>query len=286
MAPAERLLSGRAPCYTIGSPEPGGNFMCLIIVGFGVHPQWPLLVAANRDEFHARETAPSAFWEDQPGLLAGRDLVAGGTWMGITRKGRFAAVTNYRDPARTAPAPRSRGELPTRFLAGTADPDDYLRELCANMQDYAGFNLLVGDSSSLWYLSNTAAARPQPLGPGIYGLSNARLDTPWPKVEQGKALLAELLRQGTPAHSELAAVVSDKCLAEPEQLHDHGLHGDMDLLLSAQFIAAGSYGTRCTTTIRAGATEISWRELSFDAEGRETARVRERFAPERSLREA
>ena len=259
--------------------------MCLIIIGFAVHEQWPLLVAANRDEYHARESAPAAFWEDQPALLAGRDLVAGGTWMGVTRNGRFAAVTNYRDPARTAPAALSRGELPTRFLAGNTDPGDYLERLRADMHDYAGFNLLVGDSSSLWYLSNASGARPQRLDPGIYGLSNARLDTPWPKVEQGKTRLAELLRKGTPAHSELAAVVGGRALAQAEELHAHGLHGEMDLLLSAQFISAGIYGTRCTTTIRAGTAEISWRELSFDAEGRETARVKERFAPERSPRQ-
>mgnify|MGYP001823933412 FL=1 len=252
--------------------------MCLVIVGHQQHPRWPLLVAANRDEFHIRATAPSAFWDEHKGLLAGRDLEAGGTWMGVTRGGRFAAVTNFRDPARTAPAPRSRGELPLNFLLGTDAPLDYLRAVEPRMSDYAGFNLLVGDGRTLCYLGNDSSGGPQALAPGIYGLSNARLDTPWPKVQLGKNTLATLLEDESLTHDSLAMAVNDRALAAPEALIDHGLHGDMDVLLSAQFISAGSYGTRSTTTILQGTDSLGWREISFDQQGRVSGTVSEEFA--------
>ncbi len=252
--------------------------MCLVIVGHQQHREWPLLVAANRDEFHARPTAPAAFWTEYPQLLAGKDLEAGGTWMGVTRSGRFAAVTNFRDPARTAPAPRSRGELPVDFLLGSDSPMAYLENVAARMDDYAGFNLLVGDGDSLCYLGNDSAGGPLALAPGVYGLSNDRLDTPWPKVQLGKTSLSATLEGSELTHDTLATAVSDRVLAAPEALSDHGLHGEMDVLLSAQFISAGSYGTRSTTTILQGTDRLSWREVSFNDQGRITGTVSEEFA--------
>jgi len=251
--------------------------MCLVIIGHQQHPQWPLLIAANRDEFHARATAPSHFWREQGDMLAGKDLEAGGTWMGIHRNGRFAAVTNYRDPARTAPAPRSRGELPTAFLLGSDTPLDYLAKVSERMSDYAGFNLLVGDNDSLCYLGNDGQTGPQLLTPGVYGLSNARLDTPWPKVERGKTVMSQLLASSELGHRSLASAVSDPALARPEELQAQGLDGEMDVLLSAQFISAGGYGTRSTTTILRGQDELSWRETSFDEQGRITSTVEEQL---------
>ena len=255
--------------------------MCLLIFAHRVDSQLPLIVAANRDEFHARPTTASHFWSDHPDLLAGRDLQLGGTWMGVTRGGsspdeagggRFAAVTNYRDPARTAPAPRSRGELPLGFLAGVEHPADYLEKLHRDADDYAGFNLLVGDSNELWYFTNSTPAaerQPQRLEPGIYGLSNARLDTPWPKVELGKQKLVQLLAAGGPDHDALASVVADPQLAEAKTLQQLGMGGEMDRLLSAQFIVTESYGTRSTTTLWLDQQgRGSWRESSFDARGR------------------
>jgi uncharacterized protein with NRDE domain len=202
--------------------------------------------------------------------LAGRDLEQGGTWMGITRGGRFAAITNYRDPARTAPAPRSRGELPLQFLVGDTTPDVYLDELRSRAKDYAGFNLLLGDGEDLWYYSNSNGGNdPRSLPPGIYGLSNAQLDTPWPKVETGKQKLAELLESGSPAdHDALLAVVADRSKADPGALVQQGLDGEMDQVLSAQFIVTGSYGTRSSTTLwREHSGTAHWRELSFDTMG-------------------
>lgn len=254
--------------------------MCLVIFAYRSHPRYPLLLAANRDEFHARPTAPAAFWAEQPDLLAGRDLEAGGTWMGITRTGRFAAITNFRDPARTAPGQRSRGELPLRFLLGVEPPDACLQAISARDSDYAGFNLLLGDRGSLWYYSNSlppAERYPRQLVPGIYGLSNAHLDTPWPKVVTGKSRMRALLG-GRVGHDRLGETVSDVALADEQALHPQGLSGEMDRLLSAQFITTPDYGTRTTTTLWLDDSGIaSWRERGFDPTGLATGSVTEQF---------
>ena len=253
--------------------------MCLIIFAHRTAPQYPLLVAANRDEFHARPTAASGFWRDQPGLLAGKDLEQGGTWMGITRSGRFAAVTNYRDPSRTAPAPRSRGGLTLDFLTGSLPPQAYLEQIAASAGEYAGFNLLLGDRQGLWYFSNSCPG-PRELEPGIYGLSNARLDTAWPKVETGKKSLAGALCREID-HQQLATAVSDRLIASLEDLDRHGLGGDMEQLLSAQFIVNEFYGTRATTTLLVDSDDNAyWRELSFNGGGMETGRVELDFSLE------
>jgi len=255
--------------------------MCLLIFAYKAHPRYPLVLAANRDEFYARPTAAADFWPEQPNLLAGRDLEQGGTWMGITRDGRFAAVTNYRDPARTAPAPRSRGELPLDYLTGNVDPAVFLRGLLDRAGDYAGFNLLAGTADNLWYLTNSlpgTARTPTRLAPGLHGLSNARLDTAWPKVVLGKTRLATLLQADRLDHEALARVVADRNPASPEALGRQGLDSDMDQLLSAQFITTPAYGTRSSTTLwvdRRG--EAHWRELSFDATGMEIDRREQAF---------
>jgi uncharacterized protein with NRDE domain len=252
--------------------------MCLLIFAHQTSTRYPLVVAANRDEFHARPTAPSAFWADYPGLLAGKDLDQGGTWMGMTGDGRCAAITNYRDPSRTVAAPRSRGELPLGYLTGQQDPQAYLQDIAARATEYAGFNLLLGDRDHLWYFTNslpTAECAPLCLPPGIYGLSNARLDTPWPKVETGKSKLEKLLDDKPLAHDALAAVVSDQKLADVQALRPHGMETEMDQLLSAQFIVTGRYGTRSSTTLWTDSSGLaSWRELSFNELG-EIREVRE-----------
>lgn len=242
--------------------------MCLLIFAHQVSLEYPLQVTANRDEFYARPTAMSDFWAEYPELLAGRDLQQGGTWMGVTRGGRFAAVTNYRDPARTFVAPRSRGELPLGYLTGSRPPQDFLRDLTPRAGDYAGFNLLVGDRHSLWYLTNSDDLAPRCLRPGVYGLSNAVLDTPWPKVELGKANLLALQKKSGISHDALAALVADRQLADQGGLVSQGLDGTMDPILSAQFIVAEAYGTRSTTTLWTDAdARISWREQCFSEQG-------------------
>jgi uncharacterized protein with NRDE domain len=244
--------------------------MCLIVFAWQPGGDYPLLLAANRDEFHRRSAAPMAWWEDAPQILAGRDLEAGGTWLGVTANGRLAAVTNVRDPqAERGQAARSRGDLTREFLQGTMPPDAYLQEVSARVGQYQGFNLLVGDCDSLWYLhgSPAAPAEPQELRPAVYGLSNAALDVPWPKVEHAKAKLAAIAT-APPSLGALRACVTDRSLASPEALSVQSLEGEMAQRLSAQFIVTPEYGTRCNSALlvrRDGQIQIA--EQRFGADG-------------------
>lgn len=246
--------------------------MCLIVFAWRQHPSAALLLAANRDEFHARPAAPAGFWPQAPGILAGRDLEARGTWLGISRAGRFAAITNIRDPgAGERRAPRSRGELTRDFLDGNTPPQEYLEDVASRMGNYQGFNLLVGDLDSLWYLhgAREAPGLPARLAPGIYGLSNAALDVPWPKVERARAALAAALTAGAPPdHEALRRCVQDRRLADAAALSGHGLEGEMARRLSAQFIVTPGYGTRCCTTLRLHADgRRDFAEQRFDSAG-------------------
>jgi uncharacterized protein with NRDE domain len=247
--------------------------MCLIVLAWHRHPDYALLLAANRDEFHRRPSAPAAYWEDAPSVLAGRDLEAGGTWLGVSRRGRFAAITNIRDPGSEGTAPRSRGELTRRFLEGDESPREYLAGVHALRGQYQGFNLLVADGEALWYLHGAPgeAASPHPLAPGIYALSNAALDVPWPKVERARRAMSATLEGGAgpaPDAAALRACVADRQLAAASQLHGSDMSGEMARRLSAQFIVTPEYGTRCTTTLRwhrAGGVEFT--EQRFAADG-------------------
>jgi uncharacterized protein with NRDE domain len=254
--------------------------MCLILVAYRTLADYPLMVAANRDEFHARPTAPAAFWDEHPDIFAGRDLQAGGTWMGVSRDGRFAAITNYRDPQATAPAPRTRGELTANYLAGNQPAETYLRSIARCANEYAGFNLLLGEAGELWYFSNsTADDAPRKLDPGLYGLSNARLDTPWPKVLLGKQALQNQIHSA-PSHQRLASVVSSRELASPERLRAQGLEGEMDQMLSAQFIVNPTYGTRATTTLWQEADgTLQLREMNFSPGGQTEAVIEQSLTP-------
>jgi uncharacterized protein with NRDE domain len=222
--------------------------MCLIIFAHQLHRRYPLLVAANRDEHYQRSTASAGFWQHQPQLLAGRDLVAGGTWLGITRGGRFAAITNHRNPPTTPATPRSRGMLTLDFLTSTASPGEYLQRLAHEAGSYAGFNLILGDADQLYYYSNLENCI-RPLAPGLYSLSNALLDTPWPKQTRGAAQMQNLLAQDAISHDELAATVGSKHIEPDDRLPDTGVGLEFERLLSAQFIVAPDYGTRTTSTL-------------------------------------
>lgn len=262
------------------SPAPPGTVsslgMCLIMFAYRQREDIPLLLAANRDEYHARPTRAAGFWPEHPQLLAGRDLQAGGTWLGITRQGRFAAITNFRDPSRTAPAPRSRGELTLEFLLGADSPGDYIQRYRGVEDQYAGFNLLLGNRAELWYYSN-AGGGARELQPGIYGLSNALLDTPWPKVKQGSAALRRALAS-PPDHRQLAVALGDRQLASDAELQLQGLEGEMEKALSAQFIVDPVYGTRASTTLWITAEgEVHFREISYSAGGGEDNQVEEVF---------
>lgn len=227
--------------------------MCLVLLAYRVHPSYPLVVAANRDEFFRRPTRQAAFWSvapGNPGLLAGQDLSHGGTWLGLSRQGRFAAITNIRDPARSAGA-RSRGALTRDYLLAEEDADHYLDRLAGSLADYGGFNLLLADRDRLFCL-HSLEGRPRELGPGIHGFSNGGPDSDWHKVAEGKRLLARLVENATSLDTDsLLALMADSDPAPDHQLPSTGLPLELERLLSARFIVnpARDYGTRCSTAI-------------------------------------
>jgi uncharacterized protein with NRDE domain len=219
--------------------------MCLIVFAWRPSHPLPLVLAANRDEFYDRPSQPLAPWKDAPGIYGGRDLQAGGTWLAAGPQGRYAALTNIRDP-RQPPFGRSRGELPVQFLRGELGPEAFLAELAERAEDYSAFNLLVGDARQLWLL-NSREGTPRPLSEGIYGLSNAALDTPWPKVEKGKALLSECLVEPQPP--SLLDLLHDPQQPPDSALPDTGVGLNTERLLSGIFIATRSYGTLASTAL-------------------------------------
>jgi uncharacterized protein with NRDE domain len=249
--------------------------MCLILVAWQAHPDYPLVVAANRDEFFARRSASADFWGDAPKILAGRDLEAGGTWLGITRDGRFAALTNYRDPSRHRENAPSRGRLVADFLAGAMGIDAYLDGL--DPAACNGFNLLLGDGQRLVAYGNVARQRHE-LAPGVYGLSNALLDTPWPKVGAGKTALAAALA-ALPDETALFRLLRDDRRHPDETLPATGVSLEWERLLSAAFIRSPDYGTRCSTVLKLGAGgTVSFDEQTWLPGGAAGERRRFRFA--------
>lgn len=236
--------------------------MCLILIAWQTRIDVPLLVAANRDEFFARPTAPAVYWQDAPQILAGRDLEAGGTWLGITRNGRFAALTNFRDPQRQLPDKRSRGELVASFLGGTSSPADYAHEIARDADRYNGFNLLIADRRELRYVSNAGGVAAA-LAPGVYGLSNHLLDTPWPKVARARSELAASLA-AMPQTEPLFAMLRDESIAPDEHLPRTGVSLEWERLLSAAFVQSPDYGTRCSTVLTLSSSgEVDFEERSF-----------------------
>jgi uncharacterized protein with NRDE domain len=222
--------------------------MCLIVLAWRTRPDYRLIVAANRDEYFGRPSAPAEFWDDHRNVLAGRDLEAGGTWLGITLEGRFAALTNYRNPADRKTGVPSRGALVSDFLTGKATPAEYVDEIGRKATDYNGFSLLVGDSNALWFTSNRGE-RAVRVTPGVHGLSNHLLDTPWPKVENAKAKLAEELKKPFDAAAAFALLGNTERAASAE-LPSTGVSLELEERLSAiRILAAGGYGTRCSTVV-------------------------------------
>jgi uncharacterized protein with NRDE domain len=221
--------------------------MCLILVAWRVHADYPLVVAANRDEFFARPTAPAAFWNDAPQVLAGRDLDAGGTWMGVTRSGRFAALTNFRDPAQNRIGAPSRGALVAEFLTGSEAPQACFERIAARGRECNGYNLLASDGETLWWSSNMGGT-PRSLAPGVFGVSNHLLDTPWPKVGAGKTALAQAL-DSLPDDQPLFDLLRDDGIHPDENLPQTGIPLDWERLLSSAFVKSPDYGTRGSTVL-------------------------------------
>ncbi len=249
--------------------------MCLVVLAFQVSDDQPLVLAANRDEFHARPAREAHWWPDAGDILAGRDLEAGGTWLGVNRAGRFATVTNFRDAHAPAGDTLSRGRLVTDFLAGEQPPLEYLRSIDA--EAFAGFNLLVGDTRGVAYLSNRGAGLRE-LPPGIYGLSNATLDTPWEKVERSKARLAGLLESQQADDASLLALLGDGDKGPASEVHDDRLPFDVAHAITAPFIVTGEYGTRCSTVVRAESSgRWHFLERRFGPQGAQTGDSRYSF---------
>lgn len=219
--------------------------MCLIVFAWRPGHATPLIVAANRDEFYARPARPLAAWEESPGVYAGRDLEAGGTWLGVAPDGRFAALTNLRDPGQ-AVGSRSRGELVAGFLQGRQSPLEYLQQVARRAADYSGFNLLVGDSAQLCYF-NPRVGPPAAVAPGVHGLSNAALNTPWPKLLYAREGLEAALEQ--PDTGSLVTLLADHRQPSEAELPDTGVGLATERLLSSVFIASPTYGTRASTAL-------------------------------------
>jgi uncharacterized protein with NRDE domain len=255
------------------------RIMCLLAIAWKTHPRYRLVVAANRDEFHDRPTAPLGWWQDDPRILGGRDLKAGGTWLGVARSGRFGIVTNYRDVQAPIEGAPSRGHLIPRFLTGATSPKEFLDDLRGAAARYSAFNLLVGGPRALYYFSNRGAANPRSLAPGIYALSNHLLDTPWPKVRRTRARFEAVLKQGDFSADDLFGVLRDREPATPEEgLPSTGLPEDWEHVVSAPFIVNERYGTRCSTVLlveRNGRTMLH--ERRFDSAGVQTGTTRFEF---------
>jgi uncharacterized protein with NRDE domain len=250
--------------------------VCLALVALDAHPRTPLVIAANRDEFHARLAAAAHWWPD--GTLAGVDLEAGGTWFGVTRRGRWALVTNYREGLPRDPNAPSRGGLVTRALAEPTAPLACAAAIATDGGRYHGYNLLLGEDADASYTSNRASGALS-LGAGIHGLSNHLLDTPWPKVVRAKERFAACLAPDAVDVESLFALLADRTQAEPAALPATGIAPEWERLLSSAFIVDVRYGTRCSTVLAVAHDGTArFVERSFDPEGRLTGEARHEFA--------
>jgi uncharacterized protein with NRDE domain len=256
--------------------------VCLLVLAWNAHPRYRLVIAANRDEYHDRPSAPLQRWPGPAEILAGRDLRAGGTWLGIDRRRRFGVVTNFRDLVRAPAGAPSRGGLIPRYLGGAAGPGDYLAALAPAAAGYGGFNLLLADGDSLWYASNRGEPFARALSPGIHGLSNEQLDTPWPKLLRVRGGFEAWLRGGGSVDDgDLFALLADRTPAsEEEGLSGTGLAPEWERTLSSPFVLHQSYGTRCSTLVAiepSGACYLA--ERRFDGAGACSGESQYRLGP-------
>lgn len=256
--------------------------MCLLVLAWKAHPRYRLVVAANRDEYHDRPAEALSRWAAPPDILAGRDLRAGGTWLGVDRRRRFGVVTNFRDLMRAPPQAPSRGHLVPGYLSGAADAGGYLAGLEGEAPGYGGFNLLLADSDSLWYASNRSAPFAQALAPGVHGLSNERLNTPWPKLLRVRRGFEDWLRgAGSAEDEQLFALLADRTPASKEELPaGDALSAEWERILSSPFVRHEKYGTRCSTVVAiepSGACFLA--ERRFDPSGACVGETRYRLSP-------
>jgi uncharacterized protein with NRDE domain len=245
--------------------------MCLILLVWHVHPQYPCVLAANRDEFHGRATAPAGWWPDKQDLLAGRDLQAGGTWLGVTRTGRFAALTNYRDPRLVRDGVPSRGNMVTQFLESHDSVAASLEHLRRVGAAYNPFNIIFSDGKHLGVFESVRGEGRE-LSAGVYGLSNHLLDTPWPKVRIAKSRMTDALTR-LDDENAIMSLLRDDSQAPDEELPQTGITLEWERLVSSAFVRAGDYGTRCSTLFRIDRSgRAAFDEWSWDLDGMESGR--------------
>lgn len=234
--------------------------MCTLFLAIGQHPQFPFVLAGNRDEFYKRATQPAGWWPEFPNVYGGRDLAGGGTWLGITKSGRFATLTNYRDLNNLTPNAPTRGTVVSDFLTSDKHPLAYLEEVVPTLNRYNGFNLLVGllknerGVPEIWYLHHgqkTSLSIPIKLQSGIYGLSNAALNTPWPKVVIGRSRFADILHKEAPKPAHFLALLEDETIYPDEDLPQTGVSQEWERVLSAMCIRSPAYGTRVNSVLQA-----------------------------------
>lgn len=252
--------------------------MCIVVFALDCHPEYRLILAANRDEFYERPTAQTHWWNESPRIFSGRDLSRGGTWLGVSETGRIAAVTNFRQGYRTNSEARSRGSLVTEFLKRSDAPLHYFEEVKREASRYDGFNLIAGDTSGLIYYSNRGDGITK-ISAGIHALSNHLLDTPWPKLIRSKeAFAAAVDRNGPELIDELFALLADRSQAEDHELPDTGISKEWEKQLSSTFIALDNYGTRSSTVVLIGRDgAVVFEERNFGKAGAAESAVREDF---------
>ena len=259
--------------------------MCLIVIAWRAREDLPLVVAANRDEWRDRPAQAAHWWPDQPRIFAGRDLKAGGTWMGITREGRFAAVTNFRDPSDKRSTALSRGILATEFLLGSESAARYLSNLSARAHEFNAFNLILGDRASLFYYGSREGT-PRAIEPGVHGLSNHVLDEPWPKVIRGCTAMEMALIDADPV-ARLFDMLADAKPARDDELPHTGVGIEWERRLSPPLITGPEYGTRASTVLAVGRSgEARFEERTRAADGKVTSTASERFVMEAAVAES
>ena len=249
--------------------------MCLAVIARHAHPRFSLIIVANRDEYHERPTEPAQIWSGHPQILAGRDLRAGGTWLGVSATGKIGLLTNYREPGYQNLSAPTRGALVSQYLQDSTSASQYAQTVDAKGQQFNGFNLLLADSNSVHYVSNRGQRKESLVEDGVHGLSNATLDIAWPKVRRTKTAVSELLSKGNALEIDgLFEIFRDAHPAHPNEIPQTGLTPERELLLSSPFILDNTYGTRCSTVILVDvANQIYFEERSFDCNGQITHRV-------------
>jgi uncharacterized protein with NRDE domain len=251
--------------------------MCLIGIAYRAHPKHDLVLAANRDEFHDRPSAAAARWADHPQIFGGRDLKQKGSWLAVSTAGRLAAVTNVRRMVPPDPGSPSRGKLVAEFLQGSASAAEFARTLAGEAENYSGFNLLLYDGAELRYVTNAPEFRDEAVTPGVHVLSNATLDTPWPKTRRLQQALESWTADRWESFTPLLKALADRAPGADAELPSTGIGKPLEKLLSAPFIVSPSYGTRCSSVVALGSGQIDFTEKRFERNGLEAGRTEQQL---------